>query len=65
MGKSRRKGPESEVDFARNREGVYGGLPEARAHVKPEKNSRKADFERNREGLYGGLPDVREPQEKS
>src|SRR5450631_4405857 len=50
----------TKADFDRNRDGVYGGLPEARlgSDIKDDEAT-KADFDRNRDGIYGGLPQVR------
>jgi hypothetical protein len=59
------RGEESaKADFERNRDGIYGGLPEARPTetVKATETTR-ADFDRNRQGIYGGLPEVRRPPE--
>jgi hypothetical protein len=59
------RGEESaKADFERNREGIYGGLPEARPPqaVKATETTR-ADFDRNRQGIYGGLPEVRRSPE--
>jgi hypothetical protein len=50
----------TKADFDRNRDGIYGGLPEARlgSDIKDD-DATKADFDRNRDGIYGGLPEVR------
>ena len=60
-------GQTGQDDFDRNREGLYGGLPEARRDLNAPDVKRteggpttKDDFDRNREGLYGGLPEVRQ-----
>ena len=58
----------TKADFDRNRDGIYGGLPEARldSEAKGENMAEempKADFDRNRDGIYGGLPGARPESE--
>ena len=52
------------ADYDRNRDGIYGGLPQARLDSNAEQNETAenapdADFNRNRDGIYGGLPKAR------
>jgi len=50
----------AQSDFDRNREGIYGGLPQARPDEKVNlEETATADFNRNRDGIYGGLPKAR------
>lgn len=54
----------AKADFERNRDGIYGGLPEARLlQTGSASETARVDFDRNRQGIYGGLPEVRQHSE--